>query len=767
MNQNFSRYFSSSRWARLPLHKVIAAFACVGVLTVSLGAGVVAAAVNGAPDSTAVSAAGMADSVISATATPSPTPTAAPTPTPEPTPEPDIELRMELSVVQQDLGIEVLRDVPETTPEDADASGASGSSGSASASGSASRSGSSPASSGTSSRAASSGSASSASSSSASSASGSSSASGGKHDDTRMTQEPVLGVAFKVTLTDENKKDEEYEIDPETGVTLIEDLEPGDYTVTLQPMQGYVMPDPQKVTIKKKVVYKPDEEAIQEQIKSDSEASAEDTKPEIGTAPPPADTVTYVQTSVVKKDDVREVYTVAANQANLGEGGQLYYTDGSPSPYRLVTDNGGKGFIVKAQLDETLYAKMVEAGQIVQTAARGGASIHLLGGRGWLGNSETALTDTENTGNQGGNTSGTPEDTPDPVPSSEPTTEPTAPPSETPTPTPPPSETPTPTPPPSETPTPTPESSVSPSPDPTLTPEPSVSPSPSPSQTPSPSMPKEITLLSNANEINKDHPFKLTATNEVVGQIDEISGWYPSESDKQYYYDPATHQPLTSTVEIIGGERYTFDGNGHRVNELQGIDVSKYQPNINWSQVKAAGIDFVIIRAGYRGWGTGALVEDPLLASHVQGARAAGVKIGLYFFTQAVNEQEAADEAGFVLSLIRKYNIPVSYPVYYDTENSDGHGAGRADHLDRGQRTANAVTFCQTIQSGGYTPGVYSYRSWLTGNLNFSSISRYKIWVAHFASQLDFPYKYDMWQYTSSGSVPGIPGRVDRNVIRN
>lgn len=746
MNQNFSRYFSSSRWARLPLHKVIAAFACVGVLTVSLGAGVVAAAVNGAPDSTAVSAAGMADSVISATATPSPTPTAAPTPTPEPTPEPDIELRMELSVVQQDLGIEVLRDVPEEQPEDtAASSGTSGSSGSSSSS---------AASSGASSRSGSSGSASSGSSSS------SASASGGKQDDTRMTQEPVLGVAFKVTLTDENKKDEEYEIDPETGVTLIEDLEPGDYTVTLQPMQGYVMPDPQKVTIKKKVVYKPDEEAIQEQIKSDSEASAEDTKPEIGTAPPPADTVTYVPTSIVKKDDVREVYTVAANQANLGEGGQLYYTDGRPSPYRLVTDNGGKGFIIKAQLDETLYAKMVEAGEIVQTAARTGASIHLLGGRGWLANEADPLTDTENTGNtgnQGDNTPGTPEDTPTPVPSSEPTTEPTAPPSETPTP----------TPPPSETPTPTPEPSVSPTPDPTLTPEPSVSPSPSPSQTPSPSMPKEITLLSNANEINKDHPFKLTATNEAVGQIDEISGWYPSESDKQYYYDPATHQPLKGTVEIIRGERYTFDGDGHRVNELQGIDVSKYQPNINWSQVKASGIDFVIIRAGYRGWGTGALVEDPLLASHVQGARAAGIKIGLYFFTQAVNEQEAADEAGFVLSLIRKYNIPVSYPVYYDTENSDGHGQGRADHLDRGQRTANAVTFCQTIQSGGYTPGVYSYRSWLTGNLNFSSISRYKIWVAHFASQLDFPYKYDMWQYTSSGSVPGIPGRVDRNVIRN
>lgn len=275
-------------------------------------------------------------------------------------------------------------------------------------------------------------------------------------------------------------------------------------------------------------------------------------------------------------------------------------------------------------------------------------------------------------------------------------------------------------------------------------------------------MPQVIYLYKDGKLVANDI-FKLTTAEMKTGTENVYTGWQ-TINGQQYYYHPDTHQPVTGP-QVIDGQLYNFGADGVRKNELQGIDVSKYQTGIDWAKVRASGIDFVIIRAGYRGWGTGALVEDPMLASHVQGARAAGIKIGLYFFTQAVNEQEAADEAGFVLSLIKKYGIPVSYPVYYDTENSDGGGAGRADHLDRGQRTANAVTFCQTIQSGGYTPGVYSYRSWLTGNLNFSSISRYKIWVAHFASKLDFNYKYDMWQYTSSGSVPGIPGRVDRNVI--
>ena len=257
--------------------------------------------------------------------------------------------------------------------------------------------------------------------------------------------------------------------------------------------------------------------------------------------------------------------------------------------------------------------------------------------------------------------------------------------------------------------------------------------------------------------------FQLKLSKVTLEEKKIITGWY-EENGKKYYYDPQTHQPVTGQ-QVIGGQIYMFDSNGVKTNELRGIDVSKYQRNIDWHQVKASGIDFVIIRAGYRGWGTGALVEDPMLASHVQGARNAGLQIGLYFFTQAVNEQEAVDEASFVISLIQKYGIPVSYPVYYDTENSDGHGQGRADNLERGQRTANAVAFCETLRNAGYTPGVYSYRSWLTGRLNFAQVSRYKIWVAHFASKLDFPYKHDMWQYTSSGSVPGIPGRVDMNLI--
>ena len=198
---------------------------------------------------------------------------------------------------------------------------------------------------------------------------------------------------------------------------------------------------------------------------------------------------------------------------------------------------------------------------------------------------------------------------------------------------------------------------------------------------------------------------------------------------------------------------------------MRGIDVSKYQTGINWQEVKDSGIDFVIIRAGYRGWGTGALVEDPMLASHVAGARSVGLNIGLYFYSQAVNEQEAVDEASFVVGLIQKYGIPLSMPVYYDTEMSDGRGNGRADVINTAQRTANAVAFCETVRNAGCIPGVYSYPVWFTNNLDFSRLSHYNIWVAHYAAQLKFPWKHDMWQYTSKGSVPGVPGGVDMNLM--
>ena len=222
-------------------------------------------------------------------------------------------------------------------------------------------------------------------------------------------------------------------------------------------------------------------------------------------------------------------------------------------------------------------------------------------------------------------------------------------------------------------------------------------------------------------------------------------------------------------VQISAGVRYKFDGNGKFEGEVvvsgkfKGVDVSKYQGNINWNQVKASGVEFAIIRVGYRGYGSGALVEDPTFRQNIRGATAAGLKVGLYFYSQAVNEAEAAEEASMVLRLCSGYNI--SFPIYFDTEKVAGD-TGRADNISRSQRTANAVTFCDIIRNAGYRAGVYSYASWFYNQLNIANLTQYSIWIAQYRDNLTFDYNYDIWQYTSSGQVPGIPARVDMNVSK-
>ena len=237
------------------------------------------------------------------------------------------------------------------------------------------------------------------------------------------------------------------------------------------------------------------------------------------------------------------------------------------------------------------------------------------------------------------------------------------------------------------------------------------------------------------------------------------TGWQ-TIGGKQYYYDPATHQPVTG-VQVIAGEMYTFGADGAMGVNRKGIDVSKYQGVIDWNKVKADGVEFAIIRVGYRGYGSGALVEDSQFKNNIKGATAAGIKVGLYFYSQAINEQEAVDEAAMVLSLCKGY--PISYPIFFDTEKVAG-ATGRADNISAAQRTANAVAFCNAIQSAGYSAGVYSYRDWFYYNLNFANIQKYKIWIAQYRTTLDFKYRYDIWQYSSSGTVNGISGRVDMNI---
>ena len=191
-----------------------------------------------------------------------------------------------------------------------------------------------------------------------------------------------------------------------------------------------------------------------------------------------------------------------------------------------------------------------------------------------------------------------------------------------------------------------------------------------------------------------------------------------------------------------------------------GIDVSKWNGEIDWDVVKAEGVDYAIIRCGYRGSSSGWLIEDPYFWQNLQGAKKAGIKVGIYFFTQATTMVEAVEEASMVVTLLG--GEAIDYPIFIDTEGAGGNG--RADGLDTDTRTTVCESFCKTIENAGYQAGVYASCNWYRNNLNMEKLSNYKIWLAEYRETPQYEGHYDMWQYTSSGSVAGIEGRVDLNV---
>lgn len=191
-----------------------------------------------------------------------------------------------------------------------------------------------------------------------------------------------------------------------------------------------------------------------------------------------------------------------------------------------------------------------------------------------------------------------------------------------------------------------------------------------------------------------------------------------------------------------------------------GIDVSKWQKEIDWEKVKEDGVDFAIIRCGYRGSVSGCLVEDPYFERNIKGATAAGLKVGVYFFTQAISEVEAVEEASMVVSLIREYDL--EYPVFIDTESAGGDG--RADGLDTETRTAVCEAFCATVRNAGYQSGVYASRNWYNTKVDVEKLERYVIWLAEYRKVPLYEGYYHMWQHTSKGKVDGIDGNVDLNI---
>ena len=240
------------------------------------------------------------------------------------------------------------------------------------------------------------------------------------------------------------------------------------------------------------------------------------------------------------------------------------------------------------------------------------------------------------------------------------------------------------------------------------------------------------------------------------------SGWR-TENGKTYYYAQDTNKKVTG-LRSIDGKLYYFDANGVKQDNVTfGIDVSKYQSGLDWNKIKKSGVSFVIIRIGYRGYGAaGNLVKDPMFEEHFTNARNAGLKVGVYFFTQAVNEAEAQEEAeGCNWALNGRM---LDYPIFYDTEASTAPGGtGRADGLGAEDRTKCAIAFCERVKELGYKPGVYASTTWFRKRLDMSQLSNYSIWNAHY-NVASSPIACNMWQGTCTARIPGYGGQIDVNI---
>lgn len=229
-----------------------------------------------------------------------------------------------------------------------------------------------------------------------------------------------------------------------------------------------------------------------------------------------------------------------------------------------------------------------------------------------------------------------------------------------------------------------------------------------------------------------------------------------------------TEADIDAKAEDTAVEEARSDADKTEIKKLQatnanskiGIDVSKWNGEIDWDKAKNAGVEFAIVRAGYRGSVTGSLVEDPYFHANMKGAAASGIPVGVYFFTQAVNEVEAVEEASAVLRLVEEYQL--TYPIYIDSEGAGGDG--RADGLDAETRTLVCEAFCRTISNAGYQAGVYASRNWLNHNLYMDRLQQYQTWLAEYRSVPLYQGYYQMWQYTSKGKINGIKGNVDINI---
>lgn len=233
----------------------------------------------------------------------------------------------------------------------------------------------------------------------------------------------------------------------------------------------------------------------------------------------------------------------------------------------------------------------------------------------------------------------------------------------------------------------------------------------------------------------------------------------------QYYFLPiqedlALNTYVDSNFIMEDSGFVTYQAEGETLTK-KGIDVSKYQGEIDWAAVKNDGVDYAIIRVGIRGYSEGGILEDEFFRQNIEGATANGIPVGVYFFTQALNEEEALEEANFVIEMLQGYEL--TYPVYLDIEDVKKESC-RTNVLTVTERTNNAKVFLEAVKEAGYQPAIYGNMKTFLLMLDLSALEQYDKWFAGYTLPIYYPYEYKMLQYSEKGQVAGINGQVDVNI---
>lgn len=237
------------------------------------------------------------------------------------------------------------------------------------------------------------------------------------------------------------------------------------------------------------------------------------------------------------------------------------------------------------------------------------------------------------------------------------------------------------------------------------------------------------------------------------------------QADGKYNFIPIDdsfekHNLVAENIVTEEDGSWSYYENGERVSH-KGIDVSRFQGDIDWMKVAEDDVEFAFVRLGVRGYGNGKIVADANYAANMSGALNSGLDVGVYFYSQAITPEEALEEANFVIEQLGSYRI--NLPVVMDVEYVDGEG--RADALTVEERTLIAQTFCDAIKEAGYDAMIYGNMRMLLLMLDMTQLRDYGSWFAYYNSPIYYPYKFDVWQYSESGSVDGINAVVDLNMI--